>query len=216
MRFILLLCALATSLAQAQQSSTSSQPPSASSAASSSSAAPEDNVPTVVKLASQKVTIPAAQIPVTTLDGKEGRLGDYDAKVVVVSLWSTISSDNAFLKDLEALHKSYSGRKDVAILALNVDLPKNEDDRNLIRDLAKELGITFPMLVDKELKLMALANERLRPPGMERNVFVTPRFLLFTQKFEKLEQPPMPTAENDEEFVEGLRKEVEKVRLRKK
>jgi AhpC/TSA family len=210
MRFILLLCALATSLAQAQQSSTSSQPPS------TSSAAPEDNVPTVVKLASQKVTIPAAQIPVTTLDGKEARLGDYDAKVVVVSLWSTISSDNAFLKDLEALHKSYKGRKDVAILALNVDLPKNEDDRMLIRDLAKELGITFPMLVDKELKLMALTNEKLRPPGTERNVFVTPRFLLFSQKFEKMEQPPMPTTEDDEEFVKGLRKEVEKVRLRKK
>jgi hypothetical protein len=215
MRFTSLLCVLTSALAWAQPSATSSQAQPASQPESTRSAAPAEDVPSVVKLASQKVTIPAAQIPLTTLDGKEVHLGDYDAKVVVVSLWSTISGDNSFLGLLEALHQSYRGRKDVAILAVNVDLPKNADDLDVIRDVSKQVGATYPMLVDKELKLMALVNQRLRPAGMERNSFLTPRFLLFTQRFEKMEQPPLPSVKTDEEYVKGLRKEVERARLRK-
>ncbi|WP_224373028.1 TlpA disulfide reductase family protein [Hyalangium versicolor] len=217
MRFTLLLCVLASTLAQAQQSSMSSPAQSSSQPEeSSSSAAPADSVPSVVKLASQKVTIPAARIPLTTLDGKEVHLGDFDAKVVVVSLWGTISRDNSFLAQLEMLRQSYKGKKDVVILAINVDLPRNADDVQVIRDVAKEMGATYPMLIDKELKLLALVNEKLRPTEMERNTFLIPRFLLFTQKFEKMEQPPMPTAEDEAGQVKELRNEIEKVRLRKK
>jgi hypothetical protein len=206
MRFtLLLLCMLTSALAWAQ----------ASKPESSSSTPPAEEVPTVVKLASQKVTIPAAQIPLTTLDGKEVHLGDYDAKVVVVSLWSTISGEYSALELLEALHQSYRGKKDVVILTVNVDLPKNADDLQVIRDVSKQVGATYPVLVDKELKLMALVNQRLRPEGMERNSFVLPKFLLFTQRFEKMEQPPLPSGKTKEEDVQGLRKEVERVRLRK-
>lgn len=215
MRFSLLLCMLTSALAWAQPSATSSQAQPVSSSGGSSSTAPEDNVPTVVKLASQKVTIPVAQIPVTTLDGKEGHLGDYDAKVVVVSLWGTVSGDYSFLELLEALHQSYRGKKDVVILALNEDYPKNADDMQVLRDITKQVGATYPVLVDKELKLMAYVNERLRPGDMQRNTFVVPKFLLFSQKFQKMEQPPLPSGETKDENVQGLRKEVERVRLRK-
>lgn len=206
MRFtLLLLCMLTSSLAWAQPSKPES----------SSSTPPTAEVPTVIKLASQKVTIPAAQIPLTTLDGKEVHLGDYDAKVVVVSLWSTISANTSFLESLEKLSQSYRGKKDVVILAVNVDLPKNADDVEVIRDVSKQVGATYPMLVDKELKLMAFVNQRLRPEGMERNSFVVPSFLLFSQKFEKMEQPPLSPGKTKEEDVQGLRNEVERVRLRK-
>ncbi|WP_224242554.1 TlpA disulfide reductase family protein [Hyalangium gracile] len=207
MRFTFLLCLLTTTLVHAQQSTSAPEP--------SSSTAPADDAPTVVKLASQKVTIPAAQIPLTTLDGKDVRLGDHDAKVVVVSLWSTISPEHSVLKYLEGLHKSYRGSKDVVVLAINVDMPKNADDMAVIREIAKEMGVTYPMLIDKELKLLALSNERLRPEGMERNTFTLPPFLLFSRKFEKMEQPSRITAEKDEEIVKELRKEVERVRQRK-
>ncbi|MFL5343966.1 MAG: TlpA disulfide reductase family protein [Hyalangium sp.] len=217
MRFALLLCLLTSALAWAQPSAMSSQAqPAAQPQSSSSSTAPAEEVPTVVKLASQKVTIPPAQIPLTTLDGKEVHLGDYDAKVVVVSLWSTISGDTSFLELLQALHHSYyRGKKDVVILAVNVDMPKNADDVQVLRDITKELDPEYPVLVDKELKLMAYVNERLRPAGMERNTFLVPKFLIFTQKFQKMEQPSPPSGDTVEEEVHALHKQVEQVRLRK-
>jgi hypothetical protein len=215
MRFTFLLCVLTSALAWAQQSATPAQANPASKPESTRSAAPAEDVPSVVKLASQKVTIPAAQIPLTTLDGKEVHLGDYDAKVVVVSLWGTVTGDNSFLELLETLHQSYRGKKDVMIIAVNEDYPKNAEDLDVIREITQKAGVTYPMLVDKELKLMALVNERLRPAGMERNTFLVPRFLLFTQRFEKMEQPPLPSVKTDEEYVKGLRKEVERARLRK-
>lgn len=203
MRSTLFLGIVAATLAQAQQ-------PAASSSSSSA-----EEVPSVVKLASQELTIPAARIPLTTLDGKDIRLGDYKAKVVVVSLWSTITGDQTFLEYLEALHQSYRGRKDVALLALNVDMPRNAEDLEVIREIAKQAGASYPFLVDKELKVMALVNKKLRPAGMERNSFLIPRFLLFTQNFEQMEQPPMPEAETKEAVVKALRQEVERLRLRK-
>jgi hypothetical protein len=213
MRFPLVLGLLAATLAQAQQSTASSQAPAP---APSSSSSAEEEVPTVIKLASQDVTIPTAQIPLTTLDGKEVRLGDYNAKVVVVSLWSTIFGNQTFLEYLEALHQSYRGRKDVVILAINVDMPKNAEDLEVIREIARQAGASYPFLVDKELKLMALVNKKLRPADMERKSFVTPNFLLFTRNFEQMERPPAPEGTTKEEVVKGLRKDVERLRLRKK
>lgn len=216
MRFTLLLCLLTTSLAQAQQSSTSSQPPASASSESSSSATPKRDTRNVIELASQKVTIPAAQIPLTTLDGKDVKLGDYDAKVVVVSLWGTINRDNSMLQFLEKLRQAYKGNKDVAIIAVNADLPRDQDDVQVIRDITKEMGATYPMLIDKDLKLLAYVNQQLRPSEMERNTFVIPNFLLFSKKFEKMEQPAFPKTDKDDEFLQWMRKEVDQVRLRKK
>jgi hypothetical protein len=218
MRPLLLLCVLASTLARAQQSTASSSEQSTSSASSTSStrdAPAQGKVPSVVELASQKVTIPTAQIPMRTLEGKDVRLGDYKAKVVVVSLWATIRPDNSFLGVLEKLHQSYQGRKDVAILAINVDQPKNEEDLEVIRGIAREQGVTYPVLLDKELKLMALVNERLNPGAGERNVFLTPGFLLFTRKFEQMEQPQWEETETVEQLVKGLRQKVEEARKRK-
>lgn len=169
----------------------------------------------MVELASQKVTIPTAQIPLRTQEGKDVRLGDYDAKVVVVSLWSTIRPDNSFLGVLEQLHQSYKGRKDVAILALNVDQPRNEEDLEVIRGIAKEMGATYPVLLDKELKLMALVNERLNPGAGERNAFLIPPFLLFTRRFDQMEQPQWEEAGTTEQLVKALRLKVEEARKRK-
>jgi hypothetical protein len=211
MRSLLLLCALASTLAQAQQSS--SLPEQSSS--STSSAPAQGQTPSIAELASQKVTIPTARIPLRTLEGRDVHLSDYNAKVVVVSLWSTISPDNSFLGVLEQLHQSYKGRKDVAILAINVDRPKNEEDFEVLRGIAREAGATYPMLQDKELKLMAWVNEQLNPAGRARNVFLTPRFLLFTRKFEHMEQPMLEESWTGEKLVTELRQKVEEARKRK-
>lgn len=203
MRFIVLLCVLAATLARAQTSS------------SASSSAPPAKVPEVVTLASQKVDIPVAQIPLTTLEGKEVHLGDFGAKVVVVSMWSTIFPEHTQLEHLEALRQAYRGNKDVAFLAVNVDRPKSPEDIALLRDVAKEVGAGYPMLVDKDLKLMAFVNGKLRPSGMEGNSFLIPSFLLFTHGFKDMEQPERSEATRKEDVVKQLRGEVEKRRSRK-
>ncbi|HEX8703750.1 MAG TPA: TlpA disulfide reductase family protein [Myxococcaceae bacterium] len=213
MRPLLLLCLLASTLARAQQSTTSSSEQSSSSP--TRGAAAQGKVPSVVERASQKVTIPTAQIPLRTLEGKDVRLGDYDAKVVVVSLWATITPDHSFLGVLEQLHQSYKGRKDVVILAINVDQPKNEEDLEVIRGIARQMGATYPVLLDKELMLMALVNEKLNPGAAARNAFLIPPFLLFTRRFEQMEQPQWEEAETVEHQVKWLRQKVEAARKRK-
>ncbi|HLK98929.1 MAG TPA: TlpA disulfide reductase family protein [Myxococcaceae bacterium] len=204
MRPLLLLCVLVSTLAQAQQSSTSS-----------SGADSQGKRPSVVELASQKVTIPTARIPLRTLQGKDVRLGDHGAKVVVVSLWSTIHPDHSFLGVLEQLHQGYKGRKDVAILAINVDLPQNEEDLEVLRGIIREQGVTYPALQDKELKLMALVNEKLNSGAGERNSFLTPPFLIFTRKFEQMEWPEWQESLTGADLVKELRQKVEQARKRK-
>lgn len=204
MRPLLVLCVFVSTVASAQQSSTSS-----------SGTAAQDKRPNVVELASQKVTIPTAQIPLRTLEGKDVLLGNHDAKVVVVSLWSTIHADNSFLGTLEQLHQGFKGRKDVAILAINVDMPRNEEDFEVIRGIAREQGVTYPALNDKELKLMALVNEKLNAGAGERNSFLIPRFLIFTRKFEQMERPQFDESLKGANLVKELRQKVEQARKRK-
>lgn len=204
MRALLLLCALASPLSQAQQSSSSTP-----------SAPAEEDVPAVVKLASQKVTLPVAQLPMRTLDGKDSLLGDHGAKVVVVSMWATIKPDLSYLGLLEKLHQSYKGRKDVTFLAINVDLPKNEEDLEVLRGIAREHGVTAPVLLDKELKLLALVNERFNSGSAARNSFIVPPFLLLTRGLKQMDMPDWKPGMTDEDMVKELRQKIDQARKAK-
>jgi Tfp pilus assembly protein PilF/peroxiredoxin len=98
-----------------------------------------------------------AQAPEFTLkdiDGKDISLSQYSQKkAVVVIFWSTWSakSPNA-LKRFEAFYEKYKDRG-IQVLAVNADNQTiSNEDIEKIRKLVKELDITFPVLVDKELK----------------------------------------------------------------
>jgi peroxiredoxin len=212
MRPLLLVCVLASTLAQAQQSTASFSEQSSS---SSSSAPARAEVSSVAEGTSQKAALPTSQFPLRTLEGKDVRLGDYDAKVVVVSVWTTLCFDSSFLKTLEQLHQSYKGQKDVAILAINIDQPKSQEDLEVIREVAQEAGATYPVLLDTERKLLSFVNERLNPDAAARNTLLTPPFLLFTRGFEQMEQPPREDVETTEQLVKAMRQKVEEARKRK-
>jgi hypothetical protein len=209
---LLLPLVLASTLASAQQSSP--VPPPAEPVAASP--ASEEELPLVVRLATRKVTLPAAQLPLSTLEGKDVRLGDFDARVVVVVLWSTLFPEQPALEQLEALCRGYRDRKDVACLAINIDMPRRPEDFELLRQVHQEVGASHPFLVDKELQLLALTNERYRPAGMERNAVRLPGFLLFTRGFTEMERVELPReADTSEAVVTALRAAVEQARRRK-
>ncbi|WP_333656244.1 peroxiredoxin family protein [Dissulfurispira sp.] len=98
-----------------------------------------------------------AQAPEFTLkdiEGKDISLSQYSQKkAVVVLFWSTWSakSPNA-LKRFEGFYKTYKDRG-IQVLGVNADSQAiSNEDIEKIKKLVKEFDITFPMLMDKELK----------------------------------------------------------------
>ena len=206
MRRILSLLLLAPTLVLAQQASA----PAASTSAPQASASSED-VPPVVRLATQKVTIPAAQLPLITLEGKALKLGDIQAKVTVVVVWSSLFSSQPRLELLEAARRSYAGDAQVAFLAVNIDMPKGQEEREGLRDIAQEVKAGYPILVDPELKLLATLLAKSQPRGAVRNSLVLPPVAFFTRGYEVLEMPDL-RGDTTEEWVKSLRAEVERLR----
>jgi Tfp pilus assembly protein PilF/peroxiredoxin len=98
-----------------------------------------------------------AQAPEFTLkdiEGKDISLSQYSQKkAVVVLFWSTWSakSPNA-LKRFEGFYKKYKDRG-IQVIGVNADSQTiSNEDIEKIKKLVKEFDITFPMLMDKELK----------------------------------------------------------------
>lgn len=87
------------------------------------------------------------------LDGRDTTLSQFAGKKIVVLFWSTwsVNSPRA-LKRFEEFHKKYSD-KGIEVVAINADNQtiSKEDTENISR-LARELHITFPVLVDNGLK----------------------------------------------------------------
>ncbi|MCL4537098.1 MAG: redoxin domain-containing protein [Nitrospirae bacterium] len=88
------------------------------------------------------------------IEGKDISLSQYaQKKAVVVLFWSTWSakSPNA-LKRFEDFYKKYKDRG-IQVIAINADNQTiSNEDMEKIKNLGKELDITFPMLLDKALK----------------------------------------------------------------
>lgn len=90
------------------------------------------------------------------INGKSHALSDYLGKYVIVascfSVWCEPCKSE--LSALEKLYETYKGRN-VIVLALSMDPP---EFRRELRLLAKKLGLTFPVLIDDELKAADLFN----------------------------------------------------------
>ena len=86
------------------------------------------------------------------IDGRQVSLSMQD-KTVVLVFWSTWSAKSSMaLKRMEDYYKKYGGRG-VVVIGINVDSQAiNSDDVQRIKGIVKDLGITFPVLVDKELR----------------------------------------------------------------
>lgn len=87
-------------------------------------------------------------------EGAETSLSRYaQKKAVVLVFWSTGSGKSRqALKRFEEFHRKYEG-KDIQVIGINADGQKpTKGDTDEVKRLARELDITFPMLMDDGLK----------------------------------------------------------------
>ncbi|MBI4667559.1 MAG: TlpA family protein disulfide reductase [Nitrospinae bacterium] len=93
---------------------------------------------------------PAPQFSLTTIDGKPMRLADYRGKVVFLNIWATWCPPcKQEMPSMQALYEHFKG-KDFAMLTISID-EKKED----VPPFMKELGLTFPVAVDPEQKVVS-------------------------------------------------------------
>jgi peroxiredoxin len=111
----------------------------------------------------------------STLDGKSVRLSDHLGKdVVLIDFWATFCDPClAAMPHLEALYQKHK-QKGFVVLAISIDGP---DSLGLVKTEVSKLGITFPVLLDQETRVVALYNPKTSAPysvliGRDGNVIV--------------------------------------------
>lgn len=93
----------------------------------------------------------APDFKLQTLSGEEVSLSDYQGEKVMINFWATWCPPcRAEMPDME----EFSQNEDVQVLAIN--LTETESGVEGVRDFAEEFGLTFPILLDKDV---AVANE---------------------------------------------------------
>ena len=113
--------------------------------------------PLALLLSFAALAAPQGEISLVNLDGQTVSFSSVRAKVTVVSFWGTFCGPCLDeLPSLEELHRRYRGDKDVAVLAVSVDPGSTPAEREKIRAIAKQLGLTMPVLIDQGPLMQAL------------------------------------------------------------
>jgi len=92
----------------------------------------------------------APDFTLATLSGEERSLSSFQGKVVVLNFWA--SWCQPCLKELPALQRLYTQvkHKGIEIVAVGTD-----DDRDSLKQVAEQYGVTFPVLVDQKGEIKA-------------------------------------------------------------
>lgn len=93
---------------------------------------------------------PAPDFSLKSLDGKTVRLSDLRGKkVVLINFWATWCPPCRFeMPTMQQIYSEYKG-KGFEILAINIE----PDATKEIREFMKELRLSFPVLLDPEMKV---------------------------------------------------------------
>lgn len=97
-----------------------------------------------------------------TLDGDPVRLSDYSDKVVLLNIWATWCPPcREEMPSMQRLYEAMEGEEDFEILAVSVDVNPGQRDEfgrlsGEIDVFADSLGLTFPVLWDRERKMERL------------------------------------------------------------
>jgi peroxiredoxin len=104
----------------------------------------------------------APDFELETLDGDTVRLGDHLGKsVVLVDFWATYCEPCLVsMPHLGALYEKYKARGFV-VLGVSLDGPNSVAQ---VRAEVQKLGVTFPILLDQETRVVGLYNPRTSAP----------------------------------------------------
>lgn len=98
----------------------------------------------------------------STLDGKTVRLSDHLGKdVVLIDFWATFCDPcMAAMPHLDELYKKHKSEGFV-VLGVSIDGP---DSMAQVKSTVSKLGVSFPILLDQETRVVALYNPKTSAP----------------------------------------------------
>lgn len=92
----------------------------------------------------------APDLELTKLDGTNVKLSDLKGKKVILNFWATWCGPcQQEMPDMEAFYKEH--KENVEILAINYTPSEKGGGEEKVSNFAKEKGITFPILLDKNI-----------------------------------------------------------------
>lgn len=96
------------------------------------------------------------------LDGGAFRLSDHlGREVLLLDFWATFCEPClTAMPHLDELHRKYRPRG-FQVVGISIDGP---DSVNLVRSTVKRLGVTFPILLDRETRVVAQYNPKTSAP----------------------------------------------------
>ena len=116
-----------------------------------------------------------ADFELPTLDGKSARLSDHLGKdVVLIDFWATFCDPClAAMPHLDELYKKHKD-KGFVVYGISIDGP---DSLGLVKTEVAKLGVSFPILLDQETRVVALYNPKTSAPysvliGRDGNIIV--------------------------------------------
>lgn len=106
-------------------------------------------------------TVGQSALNLRDVDGVEHRQSEWASKRAVVIFFTTTECplSNGYIPEMNRLQKEYSARN-VAFYAVEVDTTVADRD---IRKHARDFGIAYPVLIDKQQSLVRLAGATVTP-----------------------------------------------------
>lgn len=90
----------------------------------------------------------APDFALTALDGSGVKLSDFRGQPVIVNFWG--SWCEPCVREMPAIQRQYDKWKDSGLMVLGLNL---DESVVTVQSFARQTGVTFPILIDKELRM---------------------------------------------------------------